>query len=407
MFAIKTLIELFDSCQIKNVIAGLRFAPEKIVFIGFKDTMTSAQKNALERFFKMRKLDTVLEYEIVGRYNYEAIVEKLNSIVEKNDDCCFDLTGGKELVLTAMGEVSAKKAVPMFQFNVRTSELIRVKNCEKIFDRPKPHMSIIENVTLNGGSIVQNSDIDYQWSFADDLKSDVENMWHICRQNCGIWNRQCNAFGGFEFNGRVDGLRVCVDLKKIKDNRFEVFIDKGIIDNLVENNLISDYSLENNFLTYKYKNKQVRKCLTKAGNVLELYTYIITKEIALDEPGFYDDIDIGVVVDWDGIINNGTREEYDTRNEVDIILMRDLVPIFISCKNGEVNKEALYELFTVAERFGGQYVKKILLTSYLSTNDEKRKYILQRARDMGIDIIENVDKMSREEFKDMLKRRAK
>ena len=33
---VKTLIEIFDGCQIENVIAGLRLKPEKIIFIGYK-----------------------------------------------------------------------------------------------------------------------------------------------------------------------------------------------------------------------------------------------------------------------------------------------------------------------------------------------------------------------------------
>ena len=43
----KTLIELFDVCQIENVIAALSFVPEKIVFVGFKETMTEKRKNDL------------------------------------------------------------------------------------------------------------------------------------------------------------------------------------------------------------------------------------------------------------------------------------------------------------------------------------------------------------------------
>ena len=40
-----TLIELFDSCQIENVIAALRFKPQKIVFVGFKEVMTKKRQN--------------------------------------------------------------------------------------------------------------------------------------------------------------------------------------------------------------------------------------------------------------------------------------------------------------------------------------------------------------------------
>ena len=58
----KTLIELFDPCQIKNVIAGLTFKPQKVVFVGFKQNMKQAQLNSIEKFFRMKHIDVHLEY---------------------------------------------------------------------------------------------------------------------------------------------------------------------------------------------------------------------------------------------------------------------------------------------------------------------------------------------------------
>ena len=73
-------------------------------------------------------------------------------------------------------------------------------------------------------------------------------------------------------------------------------------------------------------------------------------------------------------------------------------PVLISCKNGSVNKEALYELDTVASRYGGDYSKKILVTSYIATSQKQSRYILARAADMGIRVISGVDSMSHDEF---------
>ena len=127
----------------------------------------------------------------------------------------------------------------------------------------------------------------------------------------------------------------------------------------------------------------------------------------MEEPSFYDDIDVGIFVDWDGNIHNEACSQKDTRNEIDVILMKDLVPIFISCKNGEVKKEALYELSTMADRFGGEYARKVLLATYINNDDESRKAIKQRAQDMNISIIDNVDKMSKEDFIATLRKRTK
>lgn len=408
MIIIKTLIELFDACQIENVIAGLRFLPQKIVFVGFKEIMTKKRISDLERFFKIRNIDILLEYEIVGRYDYEFIFNKLNDIIDKNEDCCFDLTGGKELVLTAMGAVSAIRNVPMIQFNVRTGKLIRVSHCDNIVETEKSTMMINESVVLNGGSIVYDDKDDFRWELNTEFKRDIETIWTICKKNCGLWNRQSNVFESFERFGRIDDeYRVSVNLGYMKDGKYDTLLNKRIINELIKNNLITDYELEDDILSFKYKNNQIRKCISKAGNILELYVYKAAQEIASEDPSYYDDIDISIFVDWDGIIHDGTTAEHDTRNEIDVILMRDLIPIFISCKNGEVHKEALYELSAVADKFGGEYAKKVLLTTYVSSDMESRKYILQRAHDMKIDVIEGVDKMNKDEFLSTLRKRAK
>ena len=67
--------------------------------------MTEKRKSDLEHFFRMRKIDANISYEIVGRYDYEGIKEKLRSVIAENKDCLLELTGGKELLLTAVDKL--------------------------------------------------------------------------------------------------------------------------------------------------------------------------------------------------------------------------------------------------------------------------------------------------------------
>ena len=43
-----------------------------------------------------------------------------------------------------------------------------------------------------------------------------------------------------------------------------------------------------------------------------------------------------------------------------ILLCLSYIPTFISCKNGNVDQMALYEIETVANRFGGKYAKQTI-----------------------------------------------
>ena len=78
----------------------------------------------------------------------------------------------------------------------------------------------------------------------------------------------------------------------------------------------------------------------------------------------YNDVMNGVYIDWDGDISTD-QNGYDTENEIDVIMMHGMVPVFVSCKNGYVDKDELYKLNAVATRFGGKYAKKVLVATSL------------------------------------------
>lgn len=50
-------------------------------------------------------IQVVFEYVAINKNSVEQIVETLADIVENEEDCVFDLTGGDDLVLVAMGIV--------------------------------------------------------------------------------------------------------------------------------------------------------------------------------------------------------------------------------------------------------------------------------------------------------------
>ena len=93
-------------------------------------------------------------------------------------------------------------------------------------------------------------------------------------------------------------------------------------------------------------------------------------------------METGVCIDWDGETKGA-----DTENEIDVMMMRGMIPVFVSCKNGFVETDELYKLATVAERFGGKYAKKALVASSLDLGSSFGKILKQRADEMGIMIL--------------------
>ena len=143
------------------------------------------------------------------------------------------------------------------------------------------------------------------------------------------------------------------------------------------------------------------KCLTKEGQALEMKIFLTAKSLqtAMGKP-VYCDVMNGVYIDWDGEIHKEKdKENQDTKNEMDVILMQGLIPVFISCTNGNIEMEELYKLHTVAHRFGGSYVKKVLIATSLQDSTKKGRQILQRAKDMGIRVVYNVQTFPPEQLR--------
>jgi hypothetical protein len=150
-------------------------------------------------------------------------------------------------------------------------------------------------------------------------------------------------------------------------------------------------STTGNKSVYKYNSDEIKTLLRKGGAVLELHTYYSEKEK-------YDDALVSVHLDWDGVTHHRNTDMYgngrayaddeaevDVNNEVDVLLLKGYVPTFISCKSGSLEGttalRALYELETVASRFGGKFAKKVL-----ATMQPLKSVAQERAKALGIEV---------------------
>ena len=85
----------------------------------------------------------------------------------------------------------------------------------------------------------------------------------------------------------------------------------------------------------------------------------------------------GVIFLW----NNGRKT---VRNELDIIAVKDSVPICISCKDSDkYNEMALNELNVYASKIGGENAYKILV----ATKEPIKEPVKMRAKEMGIHLV--------------------
>lgn len=198
----KTLIELFDYCQLNNVAGVLKYRPQRVVYVGFKRIMTRKRKRDIENFITANRMKVEIEYVRLPEYDLDYIVDILSEIVVSNDDCCIDALGGRELVLIAMGIVAGKYKIPLIQTNIMTGDMIRFRNADKVEDNSDIALTVADLVGLNGGAVIKSED--QGWDYNEQFIKEIQKMWKVCSNNALLWNRQCNMFGVMDSHGTCD-----------------------------------------------------------------------------------------------------------------------------------------------------------------------------------------------------------
>ncbi len=412
-----TYIEFFDKTASENISACLTYAPDRVIYIGDNSKLMKKHIVNYEKVFKARGCNIELIFKTIIKRNLDNVVELISEIIETYDDCVFDITGGDEILVFALGMVYSKysdKNIQVHRFNLRNNTFYDCDKDGKTIYKEMPILSIEENIRIYGGEVAYgfiNEDKTYKWDLTSDFLDDINLIWDICKRNVRYWNMQICILEGAEIAGHRgdDELTTIVSHVALEQHlaryKAKYKLAKGIIAYLLKKGLLTYFEDDGKTITISYKNDQVKKCLTKAGQALEMKIYITAKHL-LDKDGIpvYNDALNGVVIDWDGEFHDEDSEQiYDTENEIDIMLMHGMIPVFVSCKNGIVTADELYKLNTVAERFGGNYAKKVLVATSISALGEQGKHLRQRAKDMNIRLIEDVQNSDDVELGNKLK----
>ena len=408
------IIEFFSRTPIENMISTLVNAPERVAFVGEYKVMKKYEDTFYRFMDAVGRNETVLEFRDVPVHELHEIVRVVEEIVRDYPGCCFDMTGGDSLSMAAMGIVYERyreTGLELHQYNIRTGEVYDCDLNGSTVSAGIPDMTVEQNIILHGGSLVTDPDRQYTmypWDFSDGFADDVEEMWEICRKDCGQWNFQVTMLGDMlSYNTSDDPLELCLDAEAFRTD-YEALgyyvTFRKVFPELQKAGFISDLQTEGEEFFLRFRDEQVKECLTKAGTLLELYTFLSAWDVSAKngEP-FFHDARTGVVIDWDGDLHGPDEEAVDTENEIDVLLMHGAVPVFISCKNGSVNEEELYKLNTVAERFGGKYAKKALVVTNYGRSRSNLRYLYDRAAELKIRIIDDVQDMTAAEFRRKLR----
>ncbi len=398
-----TYIEFFDTTVPENICTCLAAVPDKVVLIGDKLKVLEKHAQRYQEIFARRGHQVAFECRSVSKSNMQSILDALTQIIQETDDCVFDLTGGEDLYLVAAGILSQRfpeKQIQMHRFNLHTGTLIDCDRDGVTIERTSPLvMTVEENVLAYGGAVLDPAP-DSGWDLNGEFLANLFTMWEICRREPRNWNAQIGVLAAVQECCPGEELSYTVTLQQVADRLQSqglhfVYI-RRLIQALYQEGLLTQCSFDGASLQITYKNRQVMRCLTKAGQVLELLVFLAARETC-DKKGLpvYNDVCTGVSIDWDG---RPQADGVDTENEIDVMMMHGVIPVFVSCKNGRADITELYKLQTVADRFGGTYAKKVLVATALDAAGTYDDYFRQRAKDMHIRLVENAGQLPQKEL---------
>ena len=399
-----TLIECFTQSHIDNIAACLRIKPEKMVLVGKIDEMEKHSER-YSKLLQQRGQNTEIALCDVTGDDFADICYAMADVICGEEETIIDLTGGAEPVIMAVGALLAgldegiRRRIRVEKYDRKTGAVIDCLHDNKPVIYDAVNLSIDEFVALHGGVTYDKG---YQPP-ENGGKREVDRLWKLASRDATEWNRVLKWL--IEFESRSDSdKQVFLPLGYIRHgiDDFDKK-EKAVRDLLAEfgkYGIIDDQS-SRSALEYTYTSDLVHHCTRKEGNILEVKTLLEGRGVTQNGVPFFGDCRMSVNIDWDGIRHQPDEKIADTHNEVDVVLMHGMTPLFVSCKNGNVHQE-LYKLNTVAERFGGPYARKMLIVSDLESKGSAAcRALEQRARDMGVELVKGAADLSAEEWQEI------
>ena len=413
------VFEFLSREPIENVITAMNFQVDKLVFFGNHEDIIS-QKERTENFLrKYCAIQSIIFLPLSGS-NLQSVLQTMRKEIElelsKNAKLFFDITGGESLMLVAFGMLSREYETPMHMYDIYKGKLLELnaeslhydeRNAEAIkkdnrnaddsalaspnekqhlsisgiaTKRPVP-MTLDKLIEMHGGVINYKLQKDIKDVPDEESREDILKIRKVMKLHSEHWN----PFSEFlrenmnpDEEGRVYRKESTV-LKALADSSNKLKSAHKfyqIMEDLARAGAILDLKHSEGKYQFRFKNKAIKGYLWDGGSILELYTY-------LQEKGRSDECRVGVHLDWDGVLEGPAG--IDVLNEIDVLSLQGYIPSFISCKSGKLSPQqclhALYELDTVANRFGGKYAKKRLVVT-----SEINEVYQERALEMGIEL---------------------
>ncbi len=357
---IDILINQVDEHNESNILATQEFNPSTVYFI--KDKDSEEKMKTLKLYYEKNFPKIKIEEFSVEEGDKEGLEKIIKNIKDKN--VLINLTGGNKINSLILLELCIRENLIALYIDIKKKVMYEFKESIIIHKKTFEDLEIDDIVKASGGKIVEDSselcnkkDLIY---FAEKISSNLE-LWHKYKQ-------QLYDASIFEHDS-MEQQRIYIHTKALENEEVNL-LDKILL-KLKEMKEIN-YKKQDDKITVNFNNDYLKAFIFKSGTWLEIETNKLINKI--EE---VDEAKNGGMFLW----NDANQS---VRNELDVVAVKDSVPIFISCKDSDkYNEMALNELNVYASKFGGENSYKILV----ATKEPIKSPVKIRAKEMGINLI--------------------
>lgn len=371
-----TLIEFYDKDALKNITAPITLKPDKVIFFYDKELKDMSYFKGLDTCFKKHMPNIILEKYPVDILSIDDIYTKTMEVIEQNETCVMELTGGSELMMIAGYKAGSEKKIQLVYTDLVRGVILDLNDNTKKMKAAK--LSLSDFIDAKGACFIGNSHTEPpKERYKDILKMSMYLFEHLKE-----WKKTCTYFQILLANYGADELSIKCKTEIAQKDGKRYSPDKNLLTEFMRRGFIRSLNITKDHLSFTFCSKQARQYMINYGVWLELFVFIHAKEA-----GVFDDVKLGTMIDWnayDGITIAG--------NEIDVIISDNSMPVFISCKLREADTAALNELVIAKKRLGGWFSKGIIVT--FGKDKQNRTGTYKRSVELGIELMDKQDIMS-------------
>lgn len=355
------LINQLDNHNGANILATKRFNPREVLFIYDKSKIDLI--NTVENYYKNYLSSIKFNKVLIEEGNIALLNKIINESKDKN--LLINLTGGSRINSLMLLNISKDNSIKSIYIDVKNKNLYIFDKDIEVAKEEYEDMQLEKIIKASGGTLLSDSsDLSNKEDLIYLTKSIYKNLdlWHKYKQKL----YDANIFIHHYEDSKTVTIKVQLLLEEEKN-----LINK-ILKRLREMGGVDYSQISDGEITVNFKNEYLKSFIFKSGTWLEIATNIMIREIKE-----IDEVKSGVMFLWNDKSNI-------VKNELDVIAVKDAIPIFISCKDSDkYNEEALNELDVYSKQIGGSRVFKILV----ATKEPIKLAVKERAKEMGINLI--------------------